>query len=68
MSEMLLVGARLIVTYLVDVQSRVRLFDLTGAPRGEVALISINGEMFEGEDVLVKDTDTILLFPPVGGG
>ena len=38
MNEMLLVGNRLVVTYLVDVQSRLRLFDRTGAPRGEVAL------------------------------
>ena len=37
-------------------------------PRGEVAIISINGEMFEGEDILVRDTDTILLYPPIGGG
>ena len=37
-------------------------------PRGEVAIISINGELFEGEDILVRDTDTILLFPPIGGG
>jgi len=37
-------------------------------PRGEVGLISINGEMFEGEDVLVNDEDTILLYPPIGGG
>jgi len=33
-----------------------------------VGLISINGEMFEGEDVLVNDEDTILLYPPIGGG
>ena len=38
MNETLLVGDRLVVTYLADVQSRLRLFDLTGAPRGEVAL------------------------------
>lgn len=37
-------------------------------PRGEVALVSINGELFEGEDVMLKDTDTLLLFPPIGGG
>ena len=38
MNETALVGDRLVVTYLVDVQSRIRLFDLAGAPRGEVAL------------------------------
>ncbi len=38
MNETLLVGDRLVVTYLVDVQSRLRLFDLAGAPRGEAAL------------------------------
>ncbi len=38
MNEELLVGDRLIITYLVDVQTRLRLFDLKGAPRGEVAL------------------------------
>lgn len=37
-------------------------------PLGEVAIISINGEMFTGEDILVKDSDSILLFPPIGGG
>ena len=34
----LLVGDRLAVVYLVDVQSRVRLFALDGTPRGEIAL------------------------------
>jgi len=33
-----LVGGRLVVQYLVDVQSRLRLFDLNGAPSGEIAL------------------------------
>ncbi len=37
-------------------------------PRGEVAIISINGNLFDGDDILVKDTDTILLYPPIGGG
>ncbi len=37
-------------------------------PRGEVAIISINGDIFEGEDFLVRDTDTILLYPPISGG
>jgi len=37
-NEVVLVGDRLIVAYLVDVQTRVRLFDLAGKPRGEVAL------------------------------
>src|SRR5207244_1931891 len=38
MNETLLVGDRLIVAYLVDVQTRLRLFDLAGASRGEVTL------------------------------
>jgi prolyl oligopeptidase len=38
LSEALLVGRTLVVTYLVDVQTRLRLFDLGGASRGEVAL------------------------------
>ncbi len=37
-NETLLVGERLIITYLVDVQTRLRLFDLGGGPRGEVTL------------------------------
>ena len=37
-------------------------------PRGEVAIISINGDLFDGEDILVRDTDTIMLYPPIGGG
>ena len=36
--EVLLVGTRIAVTYLVDVQSRLRLFDLAGRSTGEVAL------------------------------
>ena len=37
-SETLLVGNRLVIVYLVDVQSRLRLFDLTGKAAGEVHL------------------------------
>ena len=37
-------------------------------PLGEVAIISINGELFTGEDTLIKDSDSVLLFPPIGGG
>lgn len=37
-SGALLVSERLVLTYLVDVQSRVRLFDLAGAPQGEIPL------------------------------
>jgi prolyl oligopeptidase len=38
MSEELLVGDHLIVAYLVDVQTRLRLFDRAGNPQGEVPL------------------------------
>jgi prolyl oligopeptidase len=38
MSEELLVGSHLVVTYLVDVQSRMRLYSLMGASQGEVTL------------------------------
>jgi prolyl oligopeptidase len=41
MNETALVGNRLIVGYLVDVQSRVRLYDLAGAPQGEIRLPDI---------------------------
>ena len=41
MNDELLVGNHLIVTYLVDVQSKVRLYGLTGASQGEVALPDI---------------------------
>ena len=37
-SEYLLIGNRLVVAYLVDVQTRVRLFDLSGKAAGEVPL------------------------------
>jgi prolyl oligopeptidase len=37
-SNALLVGNRLVLTYLVDVQSRVKLFDLKGSPQREVPL------------------------------
>ena len=33
-----LIGGRLVLQYLVDVQSRVRFFSVTGAPEGELAL------------------------------
>ncbi|MGB7217791.1 MAG: prolyl oligopeptidase family serine peptidase [Vicinamibacterales bacterium] len=32
------IGGRFVVQYLVDVQSRLALFDLTGAPQGDIAL------------------------------
>jgi prolyl oligopeptidase len=38
MSEELLVGSHLIVTYLADVQTKMRLYSLMGAPQGDVAL------------------------------
>ena len=38
MNEYLLVGDRLVIAYLVDVQTRLRWFDLKGAPLGEVTL------------------------------
>ncbi|MGE5761161.1 MAG: prolyl oligopeptidase family serine peptidase [Gemmatimonadota bacterium] len=38
LSSSLLVGDRLVLGYLVDVQSRIRLYDLTGTPRGEISL------------------------------
>jgi len=38
MNEVLLVGDHLIVAYLVDVQTRLRLFDRAGNPQGEVPL------------------------------
>ena len=37
-SESMLVGDRIAIVYLVDVQSKLSLFDLKGAPRGEVKL------------------------------
>ena len=38
MSEELLVGSHLVVTYLVDVQSKMKLYSLAGATQGEVPL------------------------------
>ena len=38
LSASLIVGDRLVLGYLVDVQSRIRLYDLAGAPHGEVPL------------------------------
>ena len=38
MNETLLVGNWLVVAYLRDVQARLRLFDISGAPRGDVTL------------------------------
>src|SRR5690349_15068984 len=32
------IGGRIVVQYLVDVQSRLTLFDLKGAPQGDIAL------------------------------
>lgn len=36
-------------------------------PAGEVAIILINGRSSDVETVL-RDSDTLALFPPVGGG
>ena len=38
MNDEALVGMHLVVTYLVDVQSKMKLYDLTGASQGEVTL------------------------------
>jgi sulfur carrier protein ThiS len=37
-------------------------------PKGEVAIISINGNLFTGDDIQLNDADTVKLYPPIGGG
>jgi sulfur carrier protein ThiS len=37
-------------------------------PKGEVAIISVNGDLFDGDDPQVSDGDNIKLYPPIGGG
>jgi len=39
-----------------------------GIPRAEVAIISVNDEMITGDDVILCDSDTVSLFPPIAGG
>jgi len=59
--EVVLVGDRLAIVYLVDVQSRVRLFGLDGKPRGEIALpepgsvTAISGRN-DGDEIFVNFT------------
>ncbi len=37
-------------------------------PKGEIAIISINGSLFDGDDIFINDADIIKLYPPIGGG
>ena len=37
-------------------------------PKNEIAFISINGSIFAGDDVLLTNSDTVMIFPPIGGG
>ena len=57
----LLVGDRLVVTYLVDVQSRIRRFALDGTPQGEILLPEVGsvtqlGGRNDGADVFLMFT------------
>ena len=39
-----------------------------GIPLGEIYLVAINGKIESLEQAAVLDQDTVILFPPVGGG
>ena len=39
-----------------------------GIPLGEVHLVVVNDELLESTDTLIFDSDTVKLFPAVGGG
>jgi sulfur carrier protein ThiS len=40
-----------------------------GVPMAEIAVGTLNGvSVFSFDDVIVRDADTLELFPPVGGG
>lgn len=37
-------------------------------PKGEVAVVAINGKAARPDDVPVRDSDVVELYPPLGGG
>jgi sulfur carrier protein ThiS len=45
-----------------DVLSRV------GIPIAEVHLAVVNGEAFNPEELIVSNSDSVEIFPPIGGG
>jgi sulfur carrier protein ThiS len=39
-----------------------------GIPIGEIALVSINGEVTTMDDARIQQDDRVQLYPPMGGG
>jgi sulfur carrier protein ThiS len=55
----------------VEIPHATRLTDILselGIPAAEVHLVVVNDQALESTDMLVKNNDTVRLFPPVGGG
>jgi len=44
------------------------LLNILSIPPAEIAIISINGQFFDGDDCLLQDADTVQLYPAMGGG
>ncbi|MCX6078514.1 MAG: MoaD/ThiS family protein [Chloroflexi bacterium] len=53
---------------LVGKQRLVDILDSLKIPKGEVFLVSINGEVVSLKDAWIKQDDQVQLYPPMGGG
>ena len=53
---------------LVGKQQLADVLDRLKIPIGEVALITINGEVLSLEDAWIKQEDHVQVYPPMGGG
>lgn len=53
---------------LVGKQRLEDVLDRLKIPKGEIFLISINGEVVALQDTWIQQEDQVQLFPPMGGG
>lgn len=55
----------------VEIPHATRLTDILtelGVPAAEIHLVVVNDQAMETTDTLVKNDDTVRLFPPINGG
>jgi len=53
---------------LADAVTLAQLLPRLAIPKGEVAVVAVNGKAVRSEDVALYDTDVVELYPPLGGG
>ncbi len=53
---------------LIGKQRLENVLDRLNIPKGEIFLVSINGEVVALEDAWVQQEDQVQLYPPLGGG